>query len=120
MRRSTRPPERAARPSCRARYGSVNRSCWSANSSRQGGYHSSVSGRQAERKSYTSSVVQPKSRSFITSSVGTKILLGSTGLLLVTYLIIHIVGNLVFLLGPTAFNSYANTLSSLPIVIPIE
>ena len=75
---------------------------------------------QAQRKPYTSSVVEPKPRSFITSSVGTKILVGATGILLVVYLIIHIIGNLVFLLGPTAFNAYATTLSSLPIVIPIE
>ena len=75
---------------------------------------------QTQRKPYTSSVVEPRARSFLASSVGTKILVGTTGLLLIVYLIIHIVGNLVYLLGPTAFNTYANTLASLPIVVPIE
>ncbi|MGI8423735.1 MAG: succinate dehydrogenase cytochrome b subunit [Chloroflexota bacterium] len=52
--------------------------------------------------------------------MGTKVLVGSTGLLLVLYLIVHLFGNLVFLLGPTAFNAYANMMASLPIVVPIE
>ena len=75
---------------------------------------------QAQRKPYTSSVAEPRARSFFTSSVGTKFLVGVTGLLLVLYLIVHIIGNLVFFLGPAAFNTYANTLASLPIVVPIE
>jgi succinate dehydrogenase / fumarate reductase cytochrome b subunit len=53
------------------------------------------------------------------SSVGTKILIGVTGLLLVLYLLIHIGGNLVVFLGPAAFNKYAFTLEGnalLPLV----
>ena len=53
------------------------------------------------------------------SSVGTKLLIGTTGVLLVFYLLIHIAGNLVVFLGPAAFNKYAFTLESqavLPIV----
>ena len=38
------------------------------------------------------------------SSVGTKILIGLTGLALVIYLIIHIAGNLLILFGPDVFN----------------
>ena len=44
------------------------------------------------------------------SSVGTKILIGLTGALLVLYLLIHIAGNLVVFLGPAAFNAYAHML----------
>ena len=75
---------------------------------------------QAERKPYTSSVVEPRARSLFASSIGTKLLVGVTGILLVVYLIIHVLGNLVFLLGPTSFNTYARTLSSLIIVPLIE
>jgi succinate dehydrogenase cytochrome b subunit len=41
------------------------------------------------------------------TSVGTKILIGVTGLALFAYLIIHIAGNLVVFAGPAAFNRYA-------------
>jgi succinate dehydrogenase / fumarate reductase cytochrome b subunit len=41
------------------------------------------------------------------SSVGTKILIGVTGLALFIYLIIHIAGNLLVFLGPAVFNRYA-------------
>ena len=75
---------------------------------------------QAERKPYTSSVVEPRARSFFASSIGTKVLVGATGILLVVYLIVHVVGNLVFLFGPTSFNTYARTLSGLVIVPLIE
>ena len=50
---------------------------------------------------------------FFESSVGTKVLIGVTGLFLVLYLIIHIAGNTVFLFGPNAFNAYADTLGDL-------
>jgi len=54
------------------------------------------------------------------SSVGTKIAIGLTGILLVIYLLIHIAGNLVVFLGPAAFNKYAFTLESNPILPLIE
>ena len=54
------------------------------------------------------------------SSVGTKIAIGLTGLLLFIYLLIHIAGNLVVFLGPAAFNKYAFTLESNPILPLIE
>jgi len=41
------------------------------------------------------------------SSVGTKILIGLTGLFLFLYLLIHLAGNLVVFFGPEAFNRYA-------------
>jgi succinate dehydrogenase / fumarate reductase cytochrome b subunit len=54
------------------------------------------------------------------SSVGTKLLVGITGLALFVYLIIHIAGNLVVFLGPAAFNKYAHTLESNPLIPVIE
>jgi succinate dehydrogenase / fumarate reductase, cytochrome b subunit len=54
------------------------------------------------------------------SSVGTKILIGVTGLALFLYLIIHIVGNLIVFLGPSAFNKYAYTLEGNPLLPIIE
>ena len=57
---------------------------------------------------------------FFDSSVGTKVLIGVTGLFLVLYLIIHIAGNTVFLFGPRAFNAYAETLGGNPLIPVIE
>ena len=54
------------------------------------------------------------------SSVGTKILIGITGILLFLYLLIHIAGNLVVFLGPAAFNKYAFTLEGNPLLPLIE
>src|SRR5450432_1864736 len=54
------------------------------------------------------------------SSVGTKLLIGTTGLLLFLYLLVHIAGNLVVFLGPAAFNKYAFTLESNPLLPIIE
>jgi succinate dehydrogenase / fumarate reductase cytochrome b subunit len=49
-----------------------------------------------------------------------KLLIGITGLALLLYLIIHIAGNLVVFLGPAAFNRYAHTLESNPLIPVIE
>ena len=54
------------------------------------------------------------------TSVGTKLLIGATGVALFLYLIIHIVGNLVVFAGPAAFNKYAYTLESNPALPLIE
>jgi len=54
------------------------------------------------------------------SSVGSKILIGLTGLFLVLYLIIHIVGNLMVFGGPDFFNHYAHFLESQPLLPIIE
>jgi succinate dehydrogenase / fumarate reductase cytochrome b subunit len=54
------------------------------------------------------------------SSVGTKILIGITGVALVLYLLIHIVGNMIVFLGPAAYNKYAHTLESNPLLPLIE
>ncbi len=54
------------------------------------------------------------------SSVGTKIVIGITGLALFLYLLIHIAGNLVVFLGPAAFNKYAYMLEGNPLLPVIE
>lgn len=59
-------------------------------------------------------------RRVFSSSVGTKLLIGITGLLLVAYLILHLVGNLGVLAGRETFNHYAHTLISNPLVVPAE
>jgi succinate dehydrogenase / fumarate reductase cytochrome b subunit len=54
------------------------------------------------------------------SSVGTKLLIGVTGLLLFAYLILHLVGNAIIFFGQEAFNAYAHFLISNPLVVPVE
>jgi succinate dehydrogenase / fumarate reductase cytochrome b subunit len=57
---------------------------------------------------------------FFDSSVGSKILIGLTGLFLVVYLIVHITGNLMVFGGAAFFNQYAGTLASNPLIPVIE
>jgi succinate dehydrogenase cytochrome b subunit len=52
------------------------------------------------------------------TSVGTKLLIGITGLFLVLYLIIHIAGNLLIFFGPNAFNTYAYNMEVRNPVLP--
>lgn len=59
-------------------------------------------------------------RRVFASSVGTKLLIGFTGLLLFAYLVLHLAGNLMILGGPELFNRYAHALVSNPLVIPAE
>ena len=54
------------------------------------------------------------------TSVGTKLLIGITGLALFLFLISHIAGNALILLGPTVFNHYSHTLTSNPLIPVIE
>jgi len=61
----------------------------------------------------------PRTSVFATS-VGTKLLIGVTGLFLFVYLIIHVAGNLVVFGGPELFNAYAHTLAGNPIIKVIE
>jgi len=60
------------------------------------------------------------SRRVFSSSVGTKLLIGATGLLLFGYLILHLAGNLMVFAGQETFNHYAHTLISNPLIVPIE
>jgi succinate dehydrogenase / fumarate reductase, cytochrome b subunit len=54
------------------------------------------------------------------SSVGTKILIGITGIALFLYLVVHIAGNLLVFLGPAFFNKYAFTLEANPLIPVVE
>jgi succinate dehydrogenase / fumarate reductase cytochrome b subunit len=57
---------------------------------------------------------------FVSSSVGTKILLAFTGLALFGFLVAHLVGNLLALVGPEAFNAYSHKLISNPLIYLAE
>jgi succinate dehydrogenase / fumarate reductase cytochrome b subunit len=59
-------------------------------------------------------------RRVLSSSVGTKLLIGLTGLALFVYLILHLIGNALIFAGPDLFNEYSHTLISNPLIIPIE
>jgi succinate dehydrogenase cytochrome b subunit len=60
------------------------------------------------------------SRRRLFTSVGTKILIGITGVALVLYLLIHIAGNMVVFLGPEAYNKYAFVLEGNPFLPIVE
>jgi succinate dehydrogenase / fumarate reductase, cytochrome b subunit len=62
----------------------------------------------------------PSRPSVVGSSVGTKLVIGATGLALFFYLLIHIAGNLLVFFGPAFFNKYAYTLESNPLLPLIE
>jgi succinate dehydrogenase / fumarate reductase cytochrome b subunit len=53
------------------------------------------------------------------SSVGTKIVIGLSGLFLVLYLIIHVAGNLLVFFGPQVFNNYAYNMEVRNPTLPI-
>ena len=52
-------------------------------------------------------------RTVFWSSVGKKILTGLTGLALILFLVVHLLGNLLIYFGPDAFNGYAPFLESI-------
>lgn len=54
------------------------------------------------------------------TTVGTKILIGLTGLALVGFLIFHLAGNLLLFWGPEKYNEHAHALIANPLVIPAE
>lgn len=54
------------------------------------------------------------------SSIGSKFLIAFTGLALAIFLVAHLAGNLLFILGPEAFNHYSHTLISNPLVYLAE
>jgi len=59
-------------------------------------------------------------RRVFSSSVGTKLLIGLTGLALFAYLILHLAGNLLIFAGQDTFNEYSHKLISNPLVVPVE
>lgn len=54
---------------------------------------------------------------FFTSSIGKKILMAVSGLFLLLFLVAHAVGNAAIFFGSHAFQTYADTLHSLPVVV---
>src|SRR5262245_7149367 len=62
--------------------------------------------------------MSPRTR-LLSSSVGMKILIGATGLALVIYLVIHIVGNALVVFGPEVFNNYAYVLEEKNPLLPL-
>ena len=56
----------------------------------------------------------PSRVSFVSSTVGTKVLIAITGLAMFVFLIGHLAGNLLLLVGPEAFNGYSHKLISNP------
>jgi succinate dehydrogenase / fumarate reductase cytochrome b subunit len=59
-------------------------------------------------------------RRVFSSSVGTKLLIGVTGLLLFAYLILHLIGNMLVFAGQNTFNEYSHMLISNPLTVPVE
>jgi succinate dehydrogenase / fumarate reductase, cytochrome b subunit len=53
-------------------------------------------------------------------SIGKKMIMGLTGLFLIVFLIEHLIGNLLLLSGPKAFNEYAEFMGSNPIIRAME
>jgi succinate dehydrogenase / fumarate reductase, cytochrome b subunit len=56
----------------------------------------------------------------LSSSIGTKLLIAFSGLCLFIFLIAHLSGNLLFIVGPDAFNEYSHRLVSNPLVYLAE
>ena len=59
-------------------------------------------------------------RRLFSSSVGTKLLIGATGVALFLYMVLHLAGNALIFAGPDLFNEYSHALISNPLIIPIE
>jgi succinate dehydrogenase / fumarate reductase cytochrome b subunit len=62
----------------------------------------------------------PSFTRILSSSVGTKLLIGLTGLGLFVYMLLHVAGNVIIFFGPDAFNEYSHVLISNPLIVPIE
>lgn len=54
------------------------------------------------------------------SSIGKKVLVAIAGLLLCGFLVTHLAGNLLMFVSEGAFNNYAKTLTSNPLLVPAE
>lgn len=59
-------------------------------------------------------------RRVFSSSVGTKLLIGLTGLALFAYMLLHLAGNALIFAGPDIFNEYSHALISNPLLLPVE
>ena len=59
-------------------------------------------------------------QSFLSSTVGSKLLIGVTGFALFGFLILHLAGNLLLFSGAETFNAYSHSLLSNPLLVPAE
>lgn len=57
---------------------------------------------------------------FLNTTIGQKMLMGLTGLLLIGFLVVHMTGNLLALAGPDAYNHYSHALISNPLIYLAE
>ena len=57
---------------------------------------------------------------FLGSSIGRKMLMGASGLLLLGFLVVHVSGNLILFAGPDAFNHYSHGLTTNPLIYLAE
>jgi succinate dehydrogenase / fumarate reductase cytochrome b subunit len=64
--------------------------------------------------------MSPKVSQILSSSVGTKLVIGLTGLALFLYMVLHLAGNVIVFFGPEMFNAYSHQLISNPLIIPAE
>jgi succinate dehydrogenase / fumarate reductase, cytochrome b subunit len=64
--------------------------------------------------------MRPSFIRIFSSSVGTKLLIGITGLALFLYMVLHLAGNAIIFFGPEVFNAYSHQLISNPLIIPAE
>ena len=58
--------------------------------------------------------------SYFNSSIGKKVLMAVTGLLLLLYLVLHLAGNLLVYIGPSTYNGYGRLLIVNPLLVPVE
>lgn len=56
----------------------------------------------------------------LTSTIGRKILMGASGLLLLAFLVVHVSGNLILFAGREPFNEYSHKLISNPLIYVAE
>ena len=59
-------------------------------------------------------------QSIFSSSVGSKYLIAFSGLSLVGFLVLHLIGNLMVYVSPDTFNHYGDKLIQNPLLIPAE
>jgi succinate dehydrogenase / fumarate reductase cytochrome b subunit len=64
--------------------------------------------------------MSPKFARIFSSSVGTKLVIGLTGLALFLYMVLHLAGNAIIFFGPEMFNEYSHRLISNPLIVPVE
>src|SRR5512136_156544 len=72
----------------------------------------SASGRQAATTAQT--VLRTPALTFLDTTVGKKLVMALTGVILLLFIVAHLAGNLLIFAGPDALNAYAATLKRIP------